>query len=75
MRGVGRNAPLSMQLKAIDEEYHYLVDQGRSDKAEYIQQLYAFKSKQALKVSILFSYYSKLNTQNSTSWWQTCVTI
>ena len=50
MRGVGRNAALSMQLKAIDEEYHYLVEQGRSDKAEYVQQLYAFKSKQALKV-------------------------
>jgi CRISPR/Cas system CMR-associated protein Cmr1 (group 7 of RAMP superfamily) len=51
MRGVGRNAPLSVQLKAIDEEYHYLIEQGRSDKAEYIQQLYAFKSKQTLKVT------------------------
>ncbi|XP_068729619.1 uncharacterized protein [Montipora capricornis] len=47
IRGTGRNAPLSLQLKAIDEEYHYLLDQGQSDKADYVQKLYAWKSKQA----------------------------
>ena len=50
IRGTGRNAPLSLQLKAIDEEYHYLLDQGQSDKADYVQKLYAWKSKQATQV-------------------------
>ena len=50
MRGAGRNAPLSLQLKAIDEEYHYLLDQGQSDRADYVQKLYAWKSKQATQV-------------------------
>ena len=51
MRGAGRNAPLALQLKAIDEEYHYLLDQGQSDRADYVQKLYAWKSKQATQVS------------------------
>jgi len=50
LRGAGRNAPLALQLKAIDEEYHYLLDQGQSDKADYVQKLYAWKSKQATQV-------------------------
>ena len=50
MRGAGRNAPLALQLKAIDEEYHYLLDQGQSDRADYVQKLYAWKSKQATQV-------------------------
>ena len=50
MRGAGRNAPLALQLKAIDEEYHYLLDQGQSDRADYVQKLYAWKSKQAIQV-------------------------
>lgn len=28
-----RSAPLASQLKTIDEEYHYLLDQGQSDSA------------------------------------------
>ena len=31
-----RNAPLASQLKTIDEEYHYLLDQGQSDSAYYV---------------------------------------
>ena len=54
MRGAGRNAPLSLQLKAIDEEYHYLLDQGQSDKADYVQKLYAWKSKQATQVKLQY---------------------
>ena len=50
MRGAGQNAPLALQLKAIDEEYHYLLDQGQSDRADYVQKLYAWKSKQATQV-------------------------
>ena len=50
MHGAGRNAPLALQLKAIDEEYHYLLDQGQSDRADYVQKLYAWKSKQATQV-------------------------
>ena len=50
MRGAGRNAPLALQLKAIDEEYHYLLDQGQSDRVDYVQKLYAWKSKQATQV-------------------------
>ena len=50
MRGAGCNAPLALQLKAIDEEYHYLLDQGQSDRADYVQKLYAWKSKQGTKV-------------------------
>ena len=55
MRGVGRSAPFAAQLKAIDAEYHHLLDQGQSDKADYVQKLYAWKSKQATQVSFLFS--------------------
>ena len=34
------NALLASQLKAIDEEYHYLLDQGQSNRADYVQKLY-----------------------------------
>lgn len=45
-RGYGANATTANQLKALDEEYHELLDQGRSEKADYVQKLYAFKQKQ-----------------------------
>ena len=60
LRGAGQNAPLALQLKAIDEEYHYLLDQGQSDKADYVQKLYAWKSKQATQV---MHYYVKTSFQ------------
>ena len=31
-----RSAPLASPLKTIDEEYHYLLDQGQSDSAYYV---------------------------------------
>ena len=49
-RGAGANAPLARQLQAIDEEYKYLLDQGQSGKADYVQNLYVWKSKQATQV-------------------------
>ena len=50
MQGVGRNASFAAQLKAIDKEYHHLLDQGQSEKADYVQKLYAWKSKQTTQV-------------------------
>lgn len=49
-RGFGRNPPLALQLKAIDQEYHYLLESQQSDRCEYVQKLYAWKSKQATQV-------------------------
>ncbi|XP_028398612.1 uncharacterized protein LOC114522180 [Dendronephthya gigantea] len=46
-RGFGRNPPLALQLKAIDQEYHHLLESQQSDRCEYVQKLYAWKSKQA----------------------------
>ena len=51
LRSSWRNAPLASQLKTIDDEYHYLLDQGQADRAHYVQKLYAWKSKQATQVS------------------------
>lgn len=49
-RGFGRNPPLALQLKAIDQEYHHLLESQQSDRCEYVQKLYAWKSKQATQV-------------------------
>ena len=50
LRGVSGTAPLSLQLKAIDQEYHHLVETGQSAKADHVMALYAWKSKQATQV-------------------------
>ncbi|KAL5007933.1 hypothetical protein ScPMuIL_013514 [Solemya velum] len=49
LRDVDATAPLALQLKAIDEEYHSLVDSGQSGKADHVQLLYAWRSKQAMQ--------------------------
>ncbi|PIK36475.1 hypothetical protein BSL78_26693 [Apostichopus japonicus] len=46
-RGGGSNPSLSRQLQALDEEYRFLLDSGQSGKADYVQGLYVWKSKQA----------------------------
>ena len=46
MRGYGRNATTTQQLQALDQEYHQLLEQGQSEKADYVQKLYAFKQRQ-----------------------------
>ena len=51
LRGVSADAPLSLQLKAIDQEYHHLVESGQSGKADHVQGLYQWKAKQATKVN------------------------
>ncbi|XP_071962692.1 uncharacterized protein [Antedon mediterranea] len=48
-RGVDPKAPLSRVLQAIDEEYKFLLESGQSGKADYVQGLYIWKSKQATK--------------------------
>ncbi|XP_066282667.1 uncharacterized protein [Branchiostoma lanceolatum] len=47
LRGVPATAPLARKLKAVDEEFHHLLDGGQTGKAEHVQALYAWKSKQA----------------------------
>lgn len=51
-RGGGSNPSLSRQLQALDEEYRFLLDSGQSGKADYVQGLYVWKSKQATQVSL-----------------------
>ena len=46
-RGVHENGLLPAVLKALDEEYHFLLDQSQSNKADYVQKLYEWKSAQA----------------------------
>ena len=52
LRGVAPNAPIALQLKAIDEEYQSLRDSGQSGRADHVQSLYAWRSKDALKVNL-----------------------
>ncbi|XP_060079354.1 uncharacterized protein LOC132558767 [Ylistrum balloti] len=40
-------APLALQLKAIDEEYQQLNQNGQSSKADHVMGLFVWKSKQA----------------------------
>ena len=58
-RGISQDAPLSLQLKALDEEYHYLLEHGLSAKAEYVQTLYEWKSKQCIQVDVTSSNSSE----------------
>lgn len=39
------------QLQALDKEFHQLKEQGQSSKADYVQTLYIWLSKQTGKVS------------------------
>ena len=51
LRGVGANAPLALKLKAIDAEYHHLIESGQSGRADHVQGLFQWKSKQAMQVT------------------------
>lgn len=44
---VRQNAPLAAILRALDQEYHELLNENHSAKADYVQKLYAWKSKQS----------------------------
>lgn len=50
LRGVGADAPLARQLKAVEAEYHALKEQKNQQKAEHVQMLYSWKSAQVAKV-------------------------
>lgn len=64
IHGVSPGAPLSLQLKAIDQEYHQLVNSGQSGKADHVQGLFAWKSKQATQVThLLLSFDMHSNFQ------------
>jgi len=52
LHGVPAGAALPAQLKALDAEYHQLLDRGQSAKADHIQALFAWKSKTATQVSL-----------------------
>ena len=75
LRGAGRNAPLALQLKAIDEEYHYLLDQGQSDKADYVQKLYAWKSKQATQVMHYWASFQLHVNNVCLSFYKICIHV
>ena len=50
-RNVAATAPVAEKLKAIDQEYHYLLEIHQNAKADQVQLLYLFKAKQANIVS------------------------
>ena len=52
LHGVASSAPLALQLKAVEAEYHSLKESGQSHKADHVQSLHAWKSKKALQVYI-----------------------
>lgn len=54
LRGVDASAPVSLQLKALDEEYHHLLDTGQSSKADQLQNLFVWYSKKASQVGFFF---------------------
>lgn len=51
LHGVAPSAPVAVQLKAVEAEYHGLKDAGQTHKAEHVQMLHAWKSKKILEVS------------------------
>lgn len=48
-KGVNNDSPLSFVLKALDQEYHELLNENNSVQADYVQKLYTWKSKQVTK--------------------------
>ncbi|XP_053316215.1 uncharacterized protein LOC128483919 [Spea bombifrons] len=49
LHGFSGKPSVEQQLKALDAEYHQLKEQGQSGKADTVQNLFAWKSKQAGK--------------------------
>ena len=66
LHGVRPGAPLAVQLKAIDSEYHQLLDKGQSAKADHVQAMFTWKSKMAAQVSLWQSSTSPQNTYCAT---------
>ena len=55
-RNVKSTASDVEKLKAIEQEYHYLIETGQSAKAEHVQQLGHFKT-QKINAVILISVF------------------
>ncbi|XP_029449455.1 uncharacterized protein LOC115087006 isoform X2 [Rhinatrema bivittatum] len=53
LHGFQGRPTLEQQLKALDLEFHQLKDQRQSSRADYIQTLFAWKSKQAGKTGAI----------------------
>ena len=53
LRNVEEKAPIEKKLKALDEEYHHLLQSGQSHKADQVQNLYLFKVQQTKMVNRL----------------------
>ena len=51
LRGVEPGAAVASQLRALDEEYHHLLDSNQGGKAEHVMGLYAWYSKKISQVS------------------------
>ena len=49
LHGVLPSAPLPSQLIAIDKEYKNLLANGKSQKADHVMALYAWRAKQAVR--------------------------
>lgn len=58
-RNVASNASDVEKLKAIDDEYHHLIETNQHAKAEQVQLLYQFKAKRAVKVRLFHSTRGK----------------
>lgn len=54
LHGIGSDALLAKQLKAVEKEFQQLKEQGQTAKAEHVQSLYQWKSKQAHRVRSIF---------------------
>ena len=59
LHGVDPMAPLPLQLKAIDNEYHSCLAAGQSAKADHVMSLFAWKSKQASQVWHVFKNFHR----------------
>ena len=60
LHGVSGGALLAEKLQAIDKEFHALKDKGDSFRADRVQELYAWKSKQATQAEkVCFSASSE----------------
>ena len=61
IRNIGGSNPTDAdKLKALDQEYKYLIENGQSAKAEQVSLLFQYKSKQINEVSLtncLSKYY------------------
>ena len=50
LHNVSRNAPMGAVLKALDTEYQHLREVSNFSKADYVQGLYSWKSRQAKSI-------------------------